>query len=302
MRIATAYAQQLAVDGIVERQARLVEAQQQLSSGRRVSQPSDDPVAAAQAERLRSREARIQAEQRAAAHARHMLSSADGALGEATQLLQSARETLLATANATANAGDRAMHAEALRQIRSQLLAVANRGDGNGGYVFGGQGALSAPFDPAGGAYLPQAGDQAVGREQPVPVTLDGRANFLAIRTPSGPESIFARLDTAIATLSNPATTGAGAAAAAGDAIGAVDRALERFGTTRTTVGERLRALEAHEQALESGSIENQSRLSALLDVDFARGASNLMQQQTALEAALKSYAQVARMTLFDYV
>lgn len=302
MRIATAYAQQLAVDGIAERQSKLMEAQQQLASGKRVSKPSDDPMAAAQAEKLRSREARIEAEQRAATHARQMLSSADGALGDATDLLQSAREVLLAAGNATASAQDRAMQAEQLRQIRGQLLAVANRGDGTGGYVFGGQGALSAPLDPNGTTYLAQAGTQVVGQEQQNPVSLDGRENFVAIPTPSGPESIFERLDTAIATLSNPATTPAAAAAAAGTAISSVDRAIDRFGVTRTVVGERLRALDAHEQALVSGSIENQSRLSDLVDVDFARGASNMIQQQTSLEAALKSYAQVARMTLFDYV
>jgi flagellar hook-associated protein 3 FlgL len=301
MRIATAYAQQLAVDGISERQAKLIEAQQQLASGKRVSKPSDDPMAAAQAEKLRSREARIEAEQRAATHARQMLSSADGALGDATDLLQVARETLLAAANATATAQDRAMQAEQLRQIRGQLLAVANRSDGTGGYVFGGQGALSAPVDPSGTAYLAQAGTQVVGQEQQYPVSLDGRENFVAIRTPTGTESIFERLDTAIATLSNPATTPAAAAAAAGTAISAVDRAIDRFGVTRTVVGERLRGLDVHEQALASGSIENQSRLSDLVDLDFARGAANMIQQQTSLEAALKSYAQVARMTLFDY-
>ena len=302
MRIATAYAQQLAVEGIAERQAKLLEAQEQLSSGKRVSTPSDDPAAAAQAERLRSREARIAAEQRAATHARQMLSSADTALGDATDLLQSAREALLAASNATTTPQDRALYGEQLRQLRGQLLAVANRGDGTGGYVFGGQGTLTHPVAESGTQYLAPAGTQVVGQEQQNPVSLDGRENFTAIRTPSGTESIFERLDTAIAALTDPATTQVQAAAAAGTAIGSVDRAIDRFGVTRTVVGERLRALDAHEQALASGSIENQSRLSDLVDVDFARGASNMIQQQTSLEAALKSYAQVARMTLFDYV
>ena len=302
MRIATAYAQQLAVEGIAERQAKLLEAQEQLSSGKRVSTPSDDPAAAAQAERLRSREARVAAEQRAATHARQMLSSADTALGDATDLLQSAREALLAASNATTTPQDRALYGEQLRQLRGQLLAVANRGDGTGGYVFGGQGTLTPPVAESGTQYLAPAGTQVVGQEQQNPVSLDGRENFTAIRTPSGTESIFERLDTAIAALTDPATTQVQAAAAAGTAIGSVDRAIDRFGVTRTVVGERLRALDAHEQALASGSIENQSRLSDLVDVDFARGASNMIQQQTSLEAALKSYAQVARMTLFDYV
>jgi flagellar hook-associated protein 3 FlgL len=302
MRIATAYAQQLAVEGINERQAQLMQTQQRLSSGKRVGTPSDDPLAAAQAERLRSRESRLQAEQRATEQARLMLSSADTALGEATELLQSARETLLAAGTATASAQDRAIHAESLRQVRAQLLAIANRGDGTGGHVFGGQGTQSAPFDASGATYLAQSGAQLVGHEQPTPVTLDGRETFVAIRTPAGPESIFERLDTAIAALSDPAATSAGAAAAAGTAVGAIDRAIDRFSVTRTAVGERLRGLDAHEQALANGSLDNQARLSALVDLDFARGASELMQRQSAMEAALKSYAQIARMTLFDYV
>jgi flagellar hook-associated protein 3 FlgL len=302
MRIGTAYAQQLAIEGITDRQARLLKTQDQLASGKRVNAPSDDPVAAAQAEKLRSREARIETEKRAASHARQALSAAEGALGDATTLLQSARDTLLAAGNGTANPGDRANHAEALRQVRAQLLSVANRGDGIGGFVFGGQGAASAPIDAAGTGYAPAAGTQVVGQQMANPVSLDGRENFVAIRNGAGTESIFARLDAAIATLADPATTPAAASGAAGTAIDAVDRALDRFSTTRTMVGERLRALDAHEQALESGSIEAQVRLSELVDVDYARGVSQMMQHQTALEAAMKSYSQIARMTLFDYV
>jgi flagellar hook-associated protein 3 FlgL len=67
-------------------------------------------------------------------------------------------------------------------------------------------------------------------------------------------------------------------------------------------VGERLKAIDAHEQALETGSIENQTRLSQLVDVDFARAISDMSQHQTALEAAMKSYAQISKMSLFDYV
>jgi flagellar hook-associated protein 3 FlgL len=302
MRIGTAYAQQLAIEAIAERQGRLHESQAQIASGRRVNRPSDDPVAAAEAERIRSQQARVEAEQRAVGLARERLSSADNALGDATELLQQARESLLAAGTATQSPSDRAKHGQALREIRSQLLAVANRGDGTGGFVFGGQGAASAPFDASGTQYAALAGTRTIGQQMPSPVSLDGRENFTAVPGPTGPESIFTRLDAAIAVLEDPATTGAQANAATQVAIGGVDRSIERFATTRTVVGERLRALDAHEQALESGSIEAQSRLSALVDVDFARAVSELTQNQTTLQAAMQSYAQVSKMTLFDYL
>lgn len=302
MRIASGYAQQAAVDGIADRQARMVEAQQRVASGRRVERPSDDPAAAAEAERLRSRGTRLEAEQRALEQARQRLTSADNALGDATDVLQSARETLLAAGNATLVPADRAKHAVELGALRERLLAIANRQDGTGGFVFGGQGTRGAPVPSTGTSYLPQPGTQLVGQEQASPVSLDGRENFVAIRTPTGTESIFAQLDAAIAAFADPATTPAAAATASGTAIDALDRSLDRFATTRTVVGERLRGLDAHEQSLANGRIDVETRRSDLVDLDFARGVSDLVQQQTAFDAALKSYAQIARMTLFDYV
>jgi len=302
MRIGTAYAQQIAIEGISERQSRLLEVQGQMSSGRRVNSPSDDPAAAAEAERLRSRESRLGAEQRAIEQARQMLGSADSALGDATDLMQSARESLLAAGNAATGASDRAKYAEQLRQTRDQLLSVANRSDGTGGFIFGGQGALAAPIDSTGTVYTPPAGTQQVGQAMVNPVSLDGRENFTAIRTATGTESIFAQLDAAIATLSNPSASTSVSTAAANTALSAVDRALDRFSYTRTMVGERLKAIDAHEEAVATGSIDNQARLSNLVDVDFAKAVSEMTQHQTALQAAMKSYAQISKLSLFDYV
>ncbi|RPH43383.1 MAG: flagellar hook-associated protein 3 [Burkholderiales bacterium] len=302
MRIATAFAQQVAINGITDRQSQLLDTQNQLSSGRRVNSPSDDPAAAAEAERLRSRESRLGSEQRAIDQARQMLGSADGALADATDLMQSARESLLAAGNASTGPADRAKYAEQLRQVREQLLSVANRTDGAGGFVFGGQGAVAAPIDASGTVYTPPAGTQLIGQDMANPVALDGRENFTAIRTGSGTESIFAQLDAAIATLSDTNATVAVSTTAARTALSAVDRSLDRFSFTRTMVGERLKAIDAHEQAVATGSIDNQARLADLVDVDFAKTISAMNQHQTALEAAMKSYATISKMSLFDYV
>ena len=302
MRIGTAYAQQMAIDGIGERQARLLEGQEQLSSGKRISRPSDDPVAAAEAERMRSRESRIEAEKRTTIFARQMLSNAESTLGDATTLLQNARESLLGGTNPTIGPGDRAIFAAQLRQTREQLLSVANRGDGAGGFVFGGQGTPGAPIATDGTTYAPQSGVQQVGQEMVSSVSLDGRQNLTAVRTGTGTESVFAGLDAAIAALEAPGNSSASAGPTLRAVVDTVDRTMERLGMTRTAVGERLRALDAHEQALESGSIELQTRLSGLVDLDFAKGVSAMVQNQTTLEAAMKSYAQIARLTLFDYI
>jgi len=302
MRLGTSFAQQQAVESIQERQSQLLRAQEQVATGRRINSPSDDPVSAAEAERLRSRESRLAVELRTLSHARHLLSGAESALGDATSVLGAMRETLLAASNGAVDPADRGHYATQLREMREQLLSVANRSDGLGGFVFGGQGGVVPPIDAAGTAYAPLAGTQTLGQEVASPVTLDGRENFTAIRTPAGTESIFARLDAAVAALREPALAQTDLAATLRGVLDSIDRATDRLSTTRTVVGERLRGLDAHEQALQNGSIEAQSRLSSLVDLDFARGVSALVQHQTSYEAALKSYAQVARLSLFDYV
>jgi len=302
MRISTAWALQYAIDGINERQSRLKDAQESISSGRRVNRPSDDPAAAAQAERLRSREARIGAETRAIGHAREALSTADTALTDATGVLQSARDALLQAANPTLSASDRSNLATALQQMRTQLISVANRGDAVSGFVFGGQGTPTAPFAADGSGYTAQPGSLKVGQALPAEVSLDGRGVFTDIPAPGGKENIFSQLQAAVTLLQNPATTPQAAGAAARQAIDSVDRTLDRVCMARTQVGERLKAVDMHQQALESGSIDLASRLSDLVDVDFARAISDLNQHQTAADAAMKAYAQVARLSLFTYL
>jgi flagellar hook-associated protein 3 FlgL len=302
MRIATGYAQKSALDGITDRQAALIKSQEQLSSGKRVNRPSDDPAAAAEAEKVRSRQARMDAEKRAVGYAQQQLSNADNTIGDATSLLQNARETLLRGANATNNTSDRFTLGANLSAIRDQLLAVANRSDGTGGFVFGGQGANSAPIAADGTTYNAQPGTVQVGQDLSSPVSLDGRANFTASPTATGTESIFAQLDAAIAVFKDPTATAASAAAIAQSTLGGVDRSIDRLGVTRATVGERLNAIDTHLKDIENGTIDNASRISALVDVDFAAAISNMAQNQTTVEAALKSYSTISKMSLFNFL
>jgi len=251
---------------------------------------------------MRSRDARIGTELRVVGQARQMLSSADTAIADANDVLQSARDTLIKAGNGAASTQDRQSLSMALQQMRDQLLGIANRGDGVGGYVFGGQGSGAAPFAGNGLTYAAPAGTVLVGQEMASEVAVDGRSSLAAVQGPSGPENIFAKLDAAIAALSDPNLSQAAASTAAMSTVDSVDRSLAALSTARTRVGERLNALDMHEKALESGRIDTVGRLSDLVDVDFAQAISQLAQGSTAAEAAMKSYAQIARLSLFSYI
>src|SRR5437016_5532768 len=134
-RISTASTFDVGIATLQKRQGELNEAQAQLTSGKRISRLSDDPVAAARAERARATQARADADQRAIDASRASVSQVESAFGDATDLLQQARELMVSAGNPSYGAAERRGIAQQLAGIRAQLLKVANRNDGVGGYL-----------------------------------------------------------------------------------------------------------------------------------------------------------------------
>ena len=126
------------VNSILARQLELAKTQNQISTGRRVLTPADDPVAAAQALDLTAAKGinKQYSDNAAAVEAR--LALQETSLSAMTRLLQDVK-TL------TVQAGDGALNSSDLRSIADEidgrykeLLGLANSTDGNGEYLFAG--------------------------------------------------------------------------------------------------------------------------------------------------------------------
>lgn len=305
-RIPTMYAHQRALEAMAQRRSALTNDQLQLSTGKRVNDPADDPLAAAQAERLRSELARITLESRMIGFARQMLSTAESTLGQVGDALQFARESLVTAGNGALAPADRALIAQQLQGVRDQLVSLANRRDGAGGYVFGGQGTTKAPFDMDGHSVVEQAnnlggphrGEQQTGIETSYATSQDGGEVFLD----AAGRTVFEALDEIIGVLKDPSTSGTDLTAGLSVAGDALDAGLERVLMARTRAGEQLRAIDAHENALANGELDARERLSDLVDLDWAAAISSFQNNQTSLEAAMTTYAQIARLSLFNYL
>lgn len=188
MRITTANAHDTAVDNLQRRQQELQRSQEQLTSGKRVSRASDDPTAAARAERALATSARAIADQRGVEASRNAMQQTEGALGDATEAMQQVRELLVAAGNGSYTDAERANLAERIRGLRNQLLSIANRGDGAGGYLFGSQGSAQPPFvDGVGGVgFRGTDGQAVVSSANLLPMTHDGAATWLTARSGNG--------------------------------------------------------------------------------------------------------------------
>ena len=304
MRIATTTANEQVIENVGKQQSQLTDLRSRLASGLRVDKPSDDPAAAAQAERARTRQARLDAETRMIDAARTTLQSAEGAMGSGIEELQTARELILAAANAPLNDGDRAGLAVQLRGTLGNLLAIANRENGNGSYIFGGAGTAEVPFVQAGCVvYQPQTGVQETASLPGLPVTQDGSDAFMTIPDDAGgTRSVFAALEAAAAALENAGLSSEQRNAELTSSMKGIDGSLDRLSMARTRIGESLKIIDSRKALNEVDSINLEQRLGELIDLDYAKGLAQFTQLQTATEAAMQTYASVARLTLFNYL
>jgi flagellar hook-associated protein 3 FlgL len=396
MRIATANAFDSGIDTLARRQSELNSLQDQLTTGKRVNRASDDPAAAARAERALASIGRSETSQRAVDASKVLMTQAESTLGAAGDLLQRTRELMVSAGNASYGDVERKGIADELQQIRDQLLSLANTGDGAGTFLFGGQGSTQKPFiDTAAGVQFAAAAGQ-MKTEQPtgLPLTNDGRAAWLEARTgngvfvtsaapgvqnatidnggvsdpsaltgadytldftvaagattyavlknglptavvnapyvsgqaitidgmtvsvsgtpangdqfqiaPSTPTlGVFGALDSAIAGLRTPGRTDSQIAQANADGLRDIDSVMANLQAARTAAGAVLNRIDSESDRLDAQKLASTTERSNAEDVDMVHAISDFQSRQTGYDAALKSYAMVQHLSLFQYV
>ena len=406
MRISTANSFDTGIDTLGRRQGELNDLQDQMSSGKRVAKASDDPAAAARAERAAASLGRTAATQRAVDASKVVMTQTESSLGDASTLLQRARELVVSAGNASYADSDRQSIAGELKLIRGQLLAIANQSDGAGTYLFAGQGSTQQPFvDASGGVQFASTGGQAqTAGSSALPLTTDGKAAWLSARTGNGSFvtsagagvlnatidngrvsnpgdltgatyslqftvsggvttyavlkngvaapvkdasgvastvtaapymagqsitvdgmtfavngtpangdaftaaastptlSIFDTLDKAVANLALVGRTGSQVAQSNADTLRDLDGGLGALQATRASAGEVLNRIDSEGSRLSAQTVASQTERSNAEDVDMVHAISDFQNKQSGYDAALKSYAMVQRLSLFQYL
>jgi flagellar hook-associated protein 3 FlgL len=307
IRITASNAFDNSVAMLQRRQQQLAETQEQLTSGKRVRRASDDPADAARAERALAATQRAVADQRALEASRHAMQMGETALGDAVELLQQARTRLMEAGNPTYGDSERAFLAEAIRGLRDDLLSVANRHDGAGRYLFGGQGSDTPPLvDGVGGVtYVAAAGELYTASGEATPLTIDGRAAWLEAPDPANAGatlSTFEVLDRIVGELLTPGRDGLVIGQSVRDGLGDIDAIAENLSRWRSKSGESLRRADDIEERLAQNKLDAQRDRSSAEDLDMVQAISEFQARQTGYDAALKSYSIVQRLSLFDYL
>jgi flagellar hook-associated protein 3 FlgL len=305
------------ISDLQSRSRQMAATQEQISSGRRVNRPSDDPTAAAIERRRTSDLEGIVRSQDSVAASQSWLDATESGLSRLTGILGHASELAIQGANGTLSPANRNSIADEIDQLAKAAKDAVNVKFGDA-YIFSGTKSDVPPYTAAtGDAYQGDAG--AVVREAGAGVSLQLNGPFVPLNgTPAG----------ATAPLTADTVLGTGTAGADGRVLATLEAlaAHLRGGTPADMTALQttdLKAIKANETAVTSaramvGATRNRadaamSRLQDLEDttkntiddltgIDLAKALTDFTAQQTAYQASLKVGAQIIQPSLLDFI
>ena len=127
-----------------------------------------------------------------------------------------------------------------------------------------------------------------------------GDAFELTLATPT--LGVFDTFDRVIAELKTPLRTGAAVTQGVQRGLADLDGSMGALLSLRSRVGELLNRTDSIEGRIAAQALAAQTERSNAEDLDMVQAISDFQNQQTGYDAALKTYATVQRMSLFQYL
>ena len=314
MRISTQMMYDQNMRGITDSQSKWLSYGEQMSTGKRVNRPSDDPIAASQAVVLSQSQSQNSQFALARTFATQKVSLEDNVLSQVNAAITSAKEKLVNAGNGTLSDDDRLSLASDLQGIRDQLMNLANSADGNGRYIFAGYKTEAPPFDSVTGDYNggTQAISQQVDTARNMVISHTGQQIFESITSNAkelpgggyGETNMFKILDSAISALKVPVDNDSAAAEVQNKAISdaqiGISNTQNNVLTVVADVGTKMNELEKLDNLGDDRALGQTQQMSDLVDVDWNSAISSYIMQQAALQASYKAFSDMQGMSLFQ--
>ncbi|HZT71886.1 MAG TPA: flagellar hook-associated protein FlgL [Terriglobia bacterium] len=283
------------LDAVSNDRARLNAALQEISTGRSVNSPSDNPAATAALIENTAQTNNNDQFQRSISSVQGVLETADTVLGSVIASLNQAIAVGTEGANGAISPSQQQALAQEVQSIQDTIQNLANTAY-QGNYLFAGTAFSTQPFvtDPSSPSGVSYQGNNdtnkiQIGPSQYVSINLPGSTIFTA----SGSDVFQALHD-----LTTALQSGGNVAAA----LDEVHTAFNNLNMQRTFYGNALDELNSVNNNLSQQQLTLARETSTLISADPAKAASNLVQAEYTLNAALSAFGRISQNTLLDFL
>jgi flagellar hook-associated protein 3 FlgL len=288
------------IQSMLERQSAVSRSQMQISTGKRILTPKDDPPGAAYALDLRTTITQVEQYQDNAIRAEARLELQEATLKGVDDLMPRIMELAIQGQSETYTPAARQAIAQELRQLNDELMALANTRDSDGEYIFAGFDADAIPFsNPADGVFA-YSGDMGT-RSLQISATrqVQDRENgfdvFMNVETAAGGRrNIFETVHGIIAGMEADAPNSA--------YMDDLQLAQEHMISVRARGGARLNTIDEQQIINKEFIFTMEKALSETEDLDMAEAVSRFQQDLVALQAAQQTFNLVQGLSLFNYL
>jgi len=265
----------IAQNALVRNERQMNTAMERLSTGQRINGAKDDAAGLAISSRMTSQIRGLEVGIRNANDAISMISTADGALIEVTNMLQRMRELALQSSNGTTTSADRDYLSTEYVNLLTEIDRIADNTQWNGGNVLNGQ---------ANGTSSTVAFQVGANGGQTVSV------DFGDARTAAGTSGIISVVTSQAGNIEAGST--ASAMTKGGSAVSAIDSAITAVNSQRATYGAAINQLTYAIDNLASVKVNAEASRSRILDTDYALETSELARTQIIQQAGTAMLAQ----------
>jgi flagellar hook-associated protein 3 FlgL len=275
-------------------QGRMDQLQNRMSSGKRISRPSDDPVGIENALRMKSSITAVEQWKANASEGLAYMNTADSTMGDISAMLQRARELAIQGANGSNSDDDKAKIAQEVDQITEQIKQLANTKVGSK-YLFGGT-ANVKPYDTSTDTWVGSNDvvEFQVGSSLSLAISVNGQTLF---GVSGGSVGMVTTLQNLSASLKNPSLN-----AGIETAMGELDDQLNMVLNKRAELGARVNRMNSLYEQLDSTLLNLQASLSEIMDADMAETIVEFKNQENVYRAALSVGAQIIQPSLVDFM
>ncbi|MBE9532091.1 MAG: flagellar hook-associated protein FlgL [Proteobacteria bacterium] len=283
------------MSGMDNASTRLLDVHQQLSTGKKLSKPSDDPVAMTLGAQYKSTLNSLQQYERNIEFTEDYLANADSAIYSINDKLSRLKEIAIETRSETLSAENRLSSSYEVDGIYETLLAIGNTkvGDVN---LFSGFKSDTQAFDAAGN-YMGDANESTVliGRGTSFTYGISGDRVFKGAGA-AVPIDIYTVVNDLKVALETDDVVAIGAS------IDLLDSAMSQVSNITSDIGGRINRLTTSKDHIQGFIVQTKILISNLEDIDIAEVSSELVRAQTNLEALQLTSAQFTGLSIFNFL
>jgi flagellar hook-associated protein 3 FlgL len=301
-RITQQMSQNLVVNDINQALGRLATTQQQLSSGKKINQPSDDPYGTNLALQLNGQLAQLDNYSSNISDGTAWAQTATSALSSMSSMVQRIRELTVQAANGTNSTAQTQAAGAEVNQLISAIKQAANT-QYNGQYIFSGTSIQTSPYQ-TGSTDTYQGGAGAINRTIGPGATIQINSDLSAVlgsgQTTPGQPAGDGKLLNALRNIAEDMQAGNTSSLSA-DLTG-LDSNFSRLTQTEASVGAITDQLNMASSRISALQASETQVLSNTQDADIATTETNFSTQQAALQAALQAGASIVHQSLMNFL